>query len=128
MKRKPTGETALFEQIRKKRPFISEVSGRDLSCFINNTRYFNCFAHIIPKNGIIRLVFTDKSSKDRILRLNAENIMLLHPDEHFIVDNGTEKQRNAYELKYPDADFSIYYDKKEYLIEWIRENESTFLY
>lgn len=122
-----TGELEIFDIIRSERPFVSEISNRDLSVFYNTSFYVNCFAHIIPKNGCNRLVFIDKQAKNKILRLNKDNIMLLHPEEHSLVDVGTEKLRDLYATKYPSTNFDIFFNKKEELIESIKSNYSMYL-
>lgn len=96
-KRKPTGEYELFKEIWGERPHISFLSGREL-------KYFDprLFAHVIAK------------SKGEQWRLNKDNIVLLHPEEHELLDVGTEEKRKMYAFKWK-CDWRKLEEKKETL-------------
>ena len=103
-KRKPTGEMNLFKEIWNARPHVSEISGRNLEVFAGRMSMLfpNMFAHILDKKN-----YPNE-------RNNPDNIMLVHPEEHTLIDQGTEKQRKEYEKKY-NCSFDIFYKKKEKL-------------
>jgi hypothetical protein len=61
--------------------------------------WFQCFAHVLRKG-----VFT-------YWKLNPENIRLLHPDVHHLVDNFIEE----YLEQYPDIDFYKWFDLQDRL-------------
>jgi len=77
-KKKPTGEKALFEEIWDERPRVSFLSGKELDFSVS------IFAHVLNKKDFSNY------------RLNKENIILLTPDEHFLLDMGTAAQREKY--------------------------------
>ena len=88
-KHKKTGELTLFQSIWTTRPhksFVSELPIREFSVW--------CFAHVLNKN-----VYPDQ-------RLNENNIVLLLPHEHFMLDHGTQKDREAYAQKNQSCDWS----------------------
>jgi len=41
--------------------------------------------------------------------------MLLTIDEHFLVDNGTQAQREAYAIRFPSCNWDKFYNKAEQL-------------
>jgi len=98
LKRKPTGEKKIFDEIITERPCKSEVSGFP----IYNPGPANC-AHVLPKK------------KYPHFRLKKEAIMLLTIDEHFLVDNGTQAQREAYAIRFPSCNWDKFYNKAEQL-------------
>lgn len=100
--RKKTGELDVFNQIWEQREHISELSERGLEEFKNTDFYPNLFAHVLDKN---------KYSK---FRLRKDNILLVHPEEHNLIDQGTEEQRRAYEKKWRMS-FQKFYDKQREL-------------
>lgn len=63
---------------------MSELTGRSLQEFQGTRLFFSLFAHIKPKGRFPEL------------RLDPGNIVLLHPEEHRLLDQGTEAQRLAY--------------------------------
>ena len=77
-KRKPTGEKALFEEIWDERPRVSFLSGKELDFSVS------IFAHVLNKKDFPKY------------RLYKKNIILLTPDEHFLLDMGTAAQREQY--------------------------------
>jgi hypothetical protein len=82
-KTKKTGERALFESLWETRTKVSYLSGKDLSR-TPDFLMLNIFAHVLPKGKYPKY------------RLNAENIIFLDPDEHYLLDFGTEDQREKY--------------------------------
>lgn len=112
-------ESKLFHHIWKTRDKISMVSGANLRRFENTNFFFNLFAHVIPKNGHNRLIFHDKALKNKLLRLNPMNVVLLTPKEHYLIDHGTKDKRKEYEQKYKIS-FAPFYDYKEELIKYIK--------
>lgn len=70
IKRKPTGELKLFEDIWSRRPHRSQFSLTPIDNFD-----VRCFAHVLPK------------SMYKQLRLEQRNIKLLTPDEHDMQTN-----------------------------------------
>lgn len=82
--------------------------------------YFDvsCFAHVLAKG------------KHPDARLDAENIVLLVPEEHFLYDQGTISQRERYAERYGAkwdklADLKIKLFRKYYpeLPEWTPKNK-----
>jgi|SRR5690554_96126 len=74
------------------------ISGKPLKSLENTSRFWACFAHILPKGLYGKF------------RLNPDNIMVVHPDVHSLIDAGTEEQR--FNSGY---DFSVFFNKKEEL-------------
>ena len=123
-RKKKTGELDLFIEIWKDRVspdglHKSEISGRVLDSYLDTDWFLNCFPHIIPKGGILRLTFPNKFIREKLLRLNKENIMIAHPEEHFLIDQGTEEARAKYEVQH-NCDFNVFFEKKERLIALIQ--------
>lgn len=83
-KKKPTGEKALFDEIWAERKHVSFVSGIKLEQYNNPTFYVNMFAHVLSKKNYPEF------------RLNKENIMLVTPEEHMLLDHGSKSQRERY--------------------------------
>ena len=92
----------MFLDIWDKREHISELSGRKLDEFYGRPQWHSIFAHILNKGQYPKF------------RLNQENIIMLHPSEHFLLDQGTQEQREKYAAEWL-CDWSIVYDKKEQL-------------
>lgn len=87
----------LFKEIWSERDHISFLSGKPLKYF--DVKYM---AHVLPKG---------KYTKYKYLK---ENIILLTPEEHNLLDQGTEKQRLEYAKK-NNCDWNIVYNLKEKL-------------
>lgn len=105
--RKKTGEMDMFNEIweERKRPdgtHVSEISGKPLDQYYNTSFYPNLFMHILPKGKYPKV------------RLDKNNILLAHPIEHFLVDQGTEDQRQQYEQE-NNCSFDIFYKKQQTL-------------
>lgn len=88
-------ETDIYREILSEREWISFISSRPLNEFVHPLNVM-MFAHILPKGTYPELQF------------DKDNILLVHPDEHILIDHGTQAQRREYEQKY-DCDFSLFY-------------------
>jgi hypothetical protein len=98
-------ELEMFTDIWMRSNKKSVISGRDLQYLISSDLWYSCFAHILNKNHF------------KLYKLNPDNIMLIHPYEHYLIDHGTLKERIEYMEVYPETDFNIFYDKKNILKE-----------
>ena len=78
-----TSQPQMFKHIWKTRPCNSFLSAHPLDEYGINF-YYNLFAHVLSKN------------KFPLFRLNEENIILLTPYEHTLLDKGTKAQRDKY--------------------------------
>lgn len=80
-KRKNSNEPSLidfYNEIWNDRLHECELTFVSLDWIKPNTSIWkSCFAHILPK------------SKFKELKFNPENIILVHPDIHHLIDNGT---------------------------------------
>ena len=113
-------EKQLFDQIIAERPPVSYISGQPLGSYLNSIFRYNCCAHVIPKKGCIELTFPNTATREKYLRLNPENIVLITPSEHVLVDQGTEDQRRKHELNL-HCTFDDFYMKKDALIQKIKK-------
>jgi len=77
----PGGEINIFMEIWKERPHKSELSGKPLHIL-----KVSHFAHILSKAQ-------NKYPKYKYFK---KNIWLLTEEEHYLLDHGTEKQRQQY--------------------------------
>jgi len=118
-KSKSTGERKMFQKIYDERKHVSGITGDNLDAWLGSYAALNCYAHIIPKNGCNQLVFPSQSLKDEMLRLNPANVMLMSPEEHRLLDLGTEAQRARYEAQHR-CSFKVFYAAKQKLIEDIK--------
>ncbi len=105
--KKPRGEMEIFIEIWDERAgrdgkHRSEISGRELDEFAGTDLFVNLFAHILSK-GLYGF-----------FRLRKDNIFMVHPREHALIDRGTKQQREAYE-KEQDCLFKIFYERRELL-------------
>lgn len=101
-KRKPTGEKKMFDDIWSKRPHRSFLSGKNIAWVEGTDFYVNVFAHVLAKG------------KHPKVRLEEENIVLLTPQEHELLDKGTEAERKAY-AEINNCDWQCVYDLREEL-------------
>jgi hypothetical protein len=69
-------------------PFTEEI----LNGYKRGNSWFSCFAHLLPKGR-----FT-------YFKLNPDNIRVVYPEFHRIVDQGTEKDRQ----RHPDWRFDLW--------------------
>lgn len=98
-KRKPTGELSMFKEIWNERPHISFLTGENLDKYENGF-FISCFAHVFSKKAYPEL------------RLDKENIILLTPKEHLLLDQGTDSQREQYS-KETGCEWDIIYEYKD---------------
>jgi len=99
-----SGQMDLFNKIWSSRLHKSELSGQPLDQF-KNTQYFVwLFAHILPKGQY------------SMFKLEEENIILVSPEEHRLIDFGTCDERMEYNdvANFP-ANWDVFYQRKEYL-------------
>jgi len=100
-KRKATGELELFKKIWIRREHKSFLSGKKL-----NTFDVSLFAHVLPK----------AQNKFPKWKLNPHNIILLTKYEHYLLDHGSEDEREKY-AKENNCDwnkiYSLYNELKE---------------
>ena len=105
--RKKTGEKDMFNEIwderkQKDGSHISGISGKLLDQYEGGLFYYNMFAHVLDKKNFPKF------------RLNKNNIILVVPYEHILIDRGTIADRASYE-KENNCSFDIFYKKKEQL-------------
>lgn len=90
---------------KKKGKRVSEISERKLGHIQKGSTLWRCtMMHVLPKG------------KYKMLKLHPDNMMLGHPEEHTLLDQGTEEQRIEYEKKW-NCSFQIFYDKQEELLK-----------
>jgi hypothetical protein len=110
----------LYQEILTERPHVSEISGIQLGFYLDSHAFFtSCFAHIIPKSGHYTMIIKSKEAKDKLLRYNKDNIMLVTPEEHALIDHGTIEKRQKYELKH-NCSFDVFFKKRDELFESIK--------
>jgi hypothetical protein len=105
-----TCELEMFHQIWGERPHKCIFTGENLDQYFGTDFWFSCFAHILPKG------------KFPLFKLNPENVRLVYPEFHSIVDQGTKDDQ----LKHLNWDFQLWDDlvqemKSEYII-YMKEN------
>lgn len=87
-------QVELFDYIWLTRPKKCPISGRDLKPFeYSRHERAMCCSHTLPK-GLWPL-----------FKLNSENILLIHPEAHMLLDAGTEEAR----AKHPDWDWTLHF-------------------
>ena len=89
-------ETDVYREILSEREWISQISHRPLNEFVYPMNVM-IFAHILNKNLFPKLKF------------KKENILLVYPEEHILLDHGTIDERNKYEKKY-QCSFEIFFE------------------
>ena len=106
------GEADMFYKIWDERSHVCQFTGENLESFIyrSDGLWFSCFAHLLPKG------------KFPLFKLNPENIRIVYPEFHTIVDQGTKDDR----LKHPEWDFKawddlVYQMKNEY-VKFMKDN------
>ena len=104
--KKATGQADLFEEIWNEREHRSFLSNKPLKQFEGTNLYYNMFAHVLSK----------ALNKYPKYMLNKENIVLLTPDEHTLLDHGSEQQRVKY-AKDNNCSWLPLYELKEKLIK-----------
>jgi hypothetical protein len=98
---KKESQVELFMRVWNSRPHVSELSGMPLQ----NVFYkLNIFAHVLDKKNWPRFKYRD------------ENIMIVAPEEHLLLDQGTERQREKYNETSPYiANWDLFYQKQKEL-------------
>ena len=104
--KKATGQRELFDEIWAERKQVSFLSNKRLSHYENTPFWFNLFAHVLSK----------ALNKYPKFILHKENIILLTPEEHTLLDHGSESQREKY-AEENQCDWDDIYDLKEKLKE-----------
>lgn len=91
----------VWQEAMQKGKIRCPVSGREITSFApgRNKYWMHCCAHVLPKGMY------------PALKLCKENIMLLHPDTHRMVDNWLEQYRK----EYPNYQWDIYFSKRQEL-------------
>ena len=105
-----TGEKKVFEHIWETRERKSFLSGIPITLTPKSIFWVNCFAHILPKGQY------------EGFRLFDDNIQLLTPDEHSLLDQGTIEQRQKY-ARQNNCDWNKIFDLKARL----RKEYDTYL-
>jgi hypothetical protein len=79
----------MFKHIyfKAKKPIKCMISGRDITDCMNGpiNHWIRFYAHILPKG------------KYTYWKLNPRNIIMLHPEAHHIVDQGTQEDRDGHQ-------------------------------
>ena len=105
-----SSEFSLFLKIWNSNYFKkSFLSGRYLSDFkIGMQQWYSLFAHVLSK----------AENRYPKFRLYRKNIVLLHPEEHFLFDQGNSDQRAKYEKEYNCSFDKLERLKEELIIEY----------
>jgi hypothetical protein len=117
--KRATGEKKIFDEIWEEREHVSFLSDRPLVDPFGNvihkssSFYPNCFAHVLNKG------------KYPHFRLKKENIVLLTPAEHFMLDQGTIQHRDNY-AEATGCDWGKIFELKERLIQQYEEEKKGF--
>lgn len=105
-----SGEYNMFLQIWEDRRHVCEYTNENLEQFYDTDLFVNCFAHILPKKN-----FT-------YWKLNPENVKLVYPEFHTIVDQGTLKDKlNHPSWRFNAWDKDVQKAKEEYM-EFKKQN------
>ena len=105
-----TSQRSMFLRIYEDAPIVDGhkrcwLSGRTIDCFENSDKFWSLFAHVLPKGKYTKW------------KLNPKNIVLLHPEIHWLYDQGREEDR----IK-SGVDFTPLYElKTKYFIEYHNE-------
>lgn len=112
---KSVGQYDLFKKIWAERPHVSFLTGKNLPENVPIEIWLSYFAHCLSKGKYIRY------------RLNKDNIILLDPEEHALLDQGTEDSRAIYEETH-HCDFTKIYELKEKLRQEYERSFSSNAY
>ena len=96
----------MFDFVWNTREHICQISGSNLD-LVPKSKFFWMFAHILNKKNY------------PFFKLNAENILLVHPDVHYCVDNFSQDMRQ----KNPTFDFNKWFG----LLEEQKQKYKDFL-
>lgn len=107
---KNSGQKELFDQIWKQREHKSWLTGKSLDKFEGTDFYPNLFAHLLSKLNYKKW------------KLKPDNIILLTPEEHRLLDQGTEEQRQEYKYKVEKQGYKCDWEKLYELIEEYKQN------
>ena len=91
-------ERELFFHIWRESDKTCRISGESLMKYLATDKFFNCFSHLLPK-GLYGL-----------FRLNPLNVWLVSPDIHWLIDFGTQDDRDK-----SGYDFTHYFAEVERL-------------
>lgn len=100
-----SSEFEMFKDLWEKSDKKSVISKRKLIDLENTNIWINCFAHILNKNHF------------PLYRFNPENILIVHPYEHYLIDHGRVIERINYIEDYQEANFNIFYNLQAKLKE-----------
>lgn len=95
-----TSQREMFDWLWVHHDKVCPISKRNLSYFEGKRTYFSCFAHILPKGKYPKFKF------------EPDNILIVHPDVHTLIDAGTQEQRDA-----TGWNFSPFYEKRYELLK-----------
>jgi hypothetical protein len=102
-------ELEMFHQIWNERSHVCQFTGENLD---DTGLWINCFAHILPKG------------KFPLFKFNPENVRLVYPEFHRIIDRGTKADR----LKHPTWDFKFWDELvQEMKTEYIKFQKQNLL-
>jgi hypothetical protein len=100
----------MYDYIWDSRRHVCEFTSKNLDQFKGTDLWFSCFAHILPKG------------KFPLFRLNEENVRLVYPMFHTIIDQGIKADRE----KHPDWDFrywnELFQSMKESYMKFKKDN------
>lgn len=99
----------MFEFIWDSRPHVCALSGQDLNK-VSNERIHWCMAHILNKKNY------------PFFKLKEDNILLVHPDVHTMVDNFTEDLREKHKHINFNLWFQLVEQKKQEYKEFLKLN------
>lgn len=103
-----TTQKQMFDFVWETREHKCALSDQDLDR-VPQWQWHWCFAHILNKKNY------------QFFKLNPYNILLLHPDVHYCVDNFTEDMRKKYIYDFDKWFFLVNFMKQNYL-EFLKEN------
>ena len=109
-----TSQLEMFKDIywKAEKPVICPISGRNITKCIEApvSLFVSHFAHILPKG-----TYT-------YWKLNPRNVMMVHPEVHHILDQGTVKDRaKDFDWRWKLWDFEVERAEEEY-VTFLREN------
>ena len=99
----------MFEFIWDNRPHVCALSGQDLNKVPYWQRHW-MFAHVLNKKNY------------PFFKLKEDNILLVHPDVHYCVDNFTEDMREKHKEINFDFWFKLVEKKKEEYKKFLLDN------
>ena len=101
-------QVELFRYVWDNSDKKSAICGEDLNKYNGTSWFMNCFMHVLPKGRYTRYKY------------NPDNIMLATPVQHFLIDQGSRKQRKEYEEEH-NCSFDVFFKKKEELLARYQE-------